>query len=179
MEFFRTERVDLRKDPTAMQRVREEAEKAKKVLSTSSTTTINLPFITTVKGEPKHMDMTLSRAQFNELTKDLVERTRGPVQQALSDAGIVASELGMVLLVGGSTRIPAVYEEVRRMTGKEPSRNLNPDECVALGAAVQGGKLGGALVAGSQAAEIILMDVTPLSLSIETVTAFISPMQGL
>ena len=169
MEFLRTERVDLRKDPTAMQRVRKEAEKAKKVLSTSSTTTINLPFITTVKGEPKHMDMTLSRAQFNELTKDLVERTRGPVQQALSDAGIAASELGMVLLVGGSTRIPAVYEEVRRMTGKEPSRNLNPDECVALGAAVQGGKLGGALVAGSQAAEIILMDVTPLSLSIETV----------
>lgn len=169
MEFLRTERVDLRKDPTAMQRVREEAEKAKKVLSTSSTTTINLPFITTVKGEPKHMEMTLSRAQFNELTKDLVERTRGPVQQALSDAGIAASELGMVLLVGGSTRIPAVYEEVRRMTGKEPSRNLNPDECVALGAAVQGGKLGGALVAGSQAAEIILMDVTPLSLSIETV----------
>ena len=169
MEFLRTERVDLRKDSTAMQRVREEAEKAKKVLSTSSTTTINLPFITTVKGEPKHMDMTLSRAQFDELTKDLVERTRGPVQQALSDAGIAASELGMVLLVGGSTRIPAVYEEVRRMTGKEPSRNLNPDECVALGAAVQGGKLGGALVAGSQAAEIILMDVTPLSLSIETV----------
>ena len=169
MEFLRTERVDLRKDPTAMQRVREEAEKAKKVLSTSSTTTINLPFITTVKGEPKHMDMTLSRAQFDELTKDLVERTRGPVQQALSDAGIAASELGMVLLVGGSTRIPAVYEEVRRMTGKEPSRNLNPDECVALGAAVQGGKLGGALVSGSQAAEIILMDVTPLSLSIETV----------
>ena len=169
MEFLRTERVDLRKDPTAMQRVREEAEKAKKVLSTSSTTTINLPFITTVKGEPKHMEMTLSRAQFDELTKDLVERTRGPVQQALSDAGIAASELGMVLLVGGSTRIPAVYEEVRRMTGKEPSRNLNPDECVALGAAVQGGKLGGALMAGSQAAEIILMDVTPLSLSIETV----------
>lgn len=169
MEFLRTERVDLRKDPTAMQRVREEAEKAKKVLSTSSTTTINLPFITTVKGEPKHMEMTLSRAQFDELTKDLVARTREPVQQALSDAGIAASELGMVLLVGGSTRIPAVYEEVRRMTGKEPSRNLNPDECVALGAAVQGGKLGGALMAGSQAAEIILMDVTPLSLSIETV----------
>lgn len=169
MEFLRTERVDLRKDPTAMQRVREEAEKAKKVLSTSSTTTINLPFITTVKGEPKHMEMTLSRAQFDELTKDLVERTRGPVQQALSDAGIAASDLGMVLLVGGSTRIPAVYEAVRRMTGKEPSRNLNPDECVALGAAVQGGKLGGALMAGSQAAEIILMDVTPLSLSIETV----------
>ena len=169
MEFLRTERIDLRKDATAMQRVREEAEKAKKVLSSSSTTSINLPFITTVKGEPKHMEMTLTRAKFNELTKDLVERTSGPVQQALSDAGISASDLGMVLLVGGSTRIPAVYDEVTRLTGKEPSRNLNPDECVALGAAVQGGKLGGALVAGSQAAEIILMDVTPLSLSIETV----------
>ena len=169
MEFLHKERIDLRKDATAMQRVREEAEKAKKVLSSSSTTSINLPFITTVKGEPKHMEMTLTRAKFNELTKDLVERTSGPVQQALSDAGISASELGMVLLVGGSTRIPAVYDEVTRLTGKEPSRNLNPDECVALGAAVQGGKLGGALVAGSQAAEIILMDVTPLSLSIETV----------
>lgn len=169
MEFLRAERIDLRKDATAMQRVREEAEKAKKVLSSSSTTSINLPFITTVKGEPKHMETTLTRAKFDELTKDLVERTRGPVQQALSDARIQASELGMVLLVGGSTRIPAVFEEVRRITGREPSRNLNPDECVALGAAVQGGKLGGALVAGSQAAEIILMDVTPLSLSIETV----------
>ena len=169
MEFLHKERIDLRKDATAMQRVREEAEKAKKVLSSSSTTSINLPFITTVKGEPKHMEMTLTRAKFNELTKDLVERTSGPVQQALSDAGISASDLGMVLLVGGSTRIPAVYDEVTRLTGKEPSRNLNPDECVALGAAVQGGKLGGALVAGSQAAEIILMDVTPLSLSIETV----------
>ncbi len=167
-EFLRTERIDLRKDATAMQRVREEAEKAKKVLSSSSSTSINLPFITTVKGEPKHMEMTLTRAKFDELTKDLVERTAGPVRQALSDAGITASDLGMVLLVGGSTRVPAVYEEVRRLTGKEPSRNLNPDECVALGAAVQGGKLGGALVAGSQAAEIILMDVTPLSLSIET-----------
>lgn len=169
LEFLRTERIDLRRDATAMQRVREEAEKAKKVLSSSSTTSINLPFITTVKGEPKHMEMTLTRAKFDELTRDLVERTRVPVQQALSDAGIQASELGMVLLVGGSTRVPAVFEEVRRITGKEPSRNLNPDECVALGAAVQGGKLGGALMTGSQAAEIILMDVTPLSLSIETV----------
>lgn len=169
LEFLRTERIDLRKDATAMQRVREEAEKAKKVLSSSSTTSINLPFITTVKGEPKHMEMTLTRAKFDELTRDLVERTRVPVQQALSDAGIQASDLGMVLLVGGSTRVPAVFEEVRRITGKEPSRNLNPDECVALGAAVQGGKLGGALMTGSQAAEIILMDVTPLSLSIETV----------
>lgn len=168
MEFLHTQRIDLRKDATAMQRVREEAEKAKKVLSSSSTTSINLPFITTVKGEPKHMEMTLTRAKFDELTRDLVERTRGPVQQALSDAGITVADLGMVLLVGGSTRMPSVYEEVTRITGREPSRNLNPDECVALGAAVQGGKLGGALVAGSSAAEIILMDVTPLSLSIET-----------
>ena len=168
MEFLHTQRIDLRKDATAMQRVREEAEKAKKVLSSSSTTSINLPFITMVKGEPKHMEMTLTRAKFDELTRDLVERTRGPVQQALSDAGITAADLGMVLLVGGSTRMPSVYEEVTRITGREPSRNLNPDECVALGAAVQGGKLGGTLVAGSSAAEIILMDVTPLSLSIET-----------
>lgn len=168
-EYQRAEKVDLRKDATAMQRVREEAEKAKKVLSSSSTTTINLPFITTVKGEPKHLEMTLTRARFDELTKDLVQRTAGPVNQALSDAGISASELGMVLLVGGSTRIPAVVEQVRKLTGKEPSHNLNPDECVALGAAVQGGKLGGALMVGSSAAEIVLMDVTPLSLGIETV----------
>ena len=168
-EFMRKEKIDLKKDATAMQRVREEAEKAKKVLSSSSTTSINLPFITTVKGEPKHMEISLTRAKFDELTKDLVQRTGGPVQQALNDAGLSTSELGMVLLVGGSTRIPAVVEEVRRLTGKEPSHSLNPDECVALGAAVQGGKLGGALVAGSSAAEIILMDVTPLSLGIETV----------
>ena len=141
-EFYRQQNVDLRKDNTAMQRVREEAEKAKKVLSSSSSTTINLPFITTVKGQPIHMEMNLTRAEFNEITKDLVE---------------------------SSTRVPAVVEEVRRITGKEPSHNLNPDECVALGAAVQGGKLGGAIVAGSSAAEIILMDVTPLSLGIETV----------
>lgn len=168
-EFYRQQNVDLRKDNTAMQRVREEAEKAKKVLSSSSSTTINLPFITTVKGQPVHMEMNLTRAEFNEITKDLVERTAIPVNQALSDAGICAAELGMVLLVGGSTRVPAVVDEVRRITGKEPSHNLNPDECVALGAAVQGGKLGGAIVAGSSAAEIILMDVTPLSLGIETV----------
>lgn len=167
-EFQRLERIDLRKDTAAMQRVREEAEKAKKVLSSSSTVNITLPFITTVKGEPKHMEMTLTRARFDELTHDLVERTSGPVTRALNDAGIIASELGMVLLVGGSTRIPAVVDEVRKLTGKEPSKTLNPDECVALGAAIQGGKLGGALMAGSNAAEIILMDVTPLSLSIET-----------
>lgn len=167
-EFQRLERIDLRKDTAAMQRVREEAEKAKKVLSSSSTVNITLPFITTVKGEPKHMEMTLTRARFDELTHDLVERTSGPVTRALNDAGIIASELGMVLLVGGSTRIPAVVDEVRKLTGKEPSKTLNPDECVALGAAIQGGKLGGTLMAGSNADEIILMDVTPLSLSIET-----------
>ncbi len=167
-EYRKTERIDLSKDATAMQRVREEAEKAKKALSTSATVEINLPFITTQRGEAKHLDMNITRAQFEELTADLVERTRGPVTQALSDAGISSGELGMVLLVGGSTRMPAVVEKVRQMTGKEPSKNLNPDECVALGAAVQGGKLGGQLVAGSAAAEIILMDVTPLSLSIET-----------
>ena len=161
--------VDLTNDRMAMQRLREEAEKAKKELSSAKQTDINLPFITTVKGQPVHMEMNLTRAEFNEITKDLVERTAIPVNQALSDAGISAAELGMVLLVGGSTRVPAVVEEVRRITGKEPSHNLNPDECVALGAAVQGGKLGGAIVAGSSAAEIILMDVTPLSLGIETV----------
>ena len=167
-EFNKAEHIDLTKDLTAMQRVREEAEKAKKVLSSSSSVIINLPFITTVKGEPRHMEMNLTRAKFNELTRDLVKRTAVPVKLALKDAGISAEDLGMVLLVGGSTRVPAVADEVRGLTGKEPSHNLNPDECVALGAAIQGGKIGGELVAGSSAAEIILMDVTPLSLGIET-----------
>lgn len=169
-EYKKQEKTDLSKDATAMQRVREEAEKAKKELSTASSVNINLPFITTVHGEPKHLDMNISRATFEELTNDLIERTVGPVTQALSDAGIATGELGMVLLVGGSTRMPAVAAKVRQLTGKEPSKNLNPDECVALGAAVQGGKLGGEqLMAGASAAELILMDVTPLSLSIETV----------
>ena len=167
-EFNKAEHIDLTKDLTAMQRVREEAEKAKKVLSSSSSVIINLPFITTVKGEPRHMEMNLTRAKFNELTRDLVKRTAVPVKLSLKDAGISAEDLGMVLLVGGSTRVPAVVDEVRVLTGKEPSHNLNPDECVALGAAIQGGKIGGELVAGSSAAEIILMDVTPLSLGIET-----------
>lgn len=167
-EFNKAEHIDLTKDLTAMQRVREEAEKAKKVLSSSSSVIINLPFITTVKGEPRHMEMNLTRAKFNELTRDLVKRTAVPVKLALKDASISAEDLGMVLLVGGSTRVPAVVDEVRVLTGKEPSHNLNPDECVALGAAIQGGKIGGELVAGSSAAEIILMDVTPLSLGIET-----------
>ena len=169
-EYRKQEKVDLSKDATAMQRVKEEAEKAKKELSTAVTVNINLPFITTAHGEAKHLDMNISRAAFEELTNDLVERTAGPVNQALSDAGISTGELGMVLLVGGSTRMPAVVAKVRQLTGKEPSKNLNPDECVALGAAAQGGKLGGEqLMAGSSAAELILMDVTPLSLSIETV----------
>lgn len=167
-EFKKQERVNLSKDPVALQRVREAAEDAKKVLSSQSVANINLPFITTVHGEPKHLEMEVTRALFDELTSDLVDRTEGPVRKVLEDAGVRASELGMVLLVGGSTRIPAVQEKVRRLTGKEPSRNLNPDECVALGAAVQGAKLGGAVTTGA-AADLILMDVTPLSLSIETV----------
>ncbi|MCD7805977.1 MAG: molecular chaperone DnaK, partial [Lachnospiraceae bacterium] len=168
-EYRRTEHVDLGKDMTASQRVRDEAEKAKIELSSAASVNINLPFITVVKDQPKHLEMTITRAKFEELTADLIRRTEGPVQQALSDAGITASQLGMVLLVGGSTRMPAVVSKVRQLTGKEPSRSLNPDECVAQGAAVQGGKLGGALVVGSNANELILMDVTPLSLSIETV----------
>lgn len=167
-EYKKQEKVDLSKDTTALQRVREEAEKAKKELSTATSVNINLPFIITVRGEAKHLDMQITRAQFEELTRDLIERTAAPVTQALSDASISTGELGMVLLVGGSTRMPAVAQKVRQLTGKEPSKNLNPDECVALGAAVQGGKLGGQLMAGSAAAELILMDVTPLSLSIET-----------
>lgn len=168
-EFKKKEKIDLTRDASAMQRVREEAEKAKIALSTATTVNINLPFITTVRGEAKHLDMNLTRAEFEELTNDLVERTAGPVIQALNDASVSTGELGMVLLVGGSTRMPSVSQKVRQLTGQEPSKNLNPDECVALGAAVQGSKLGGQLVAGSAAAEIILMDVTPLSLSIETV----------
>ena len=166
--FKKQEKVNLAKDPVALQRVREAAEEAKKNLSSQMITTINLPFITTVRNEPKHLEMEVTRSLFNELTKDLVDRTEEPVRRALSDAGVSASELGMVLLVGGSTRIPAVQEKVRHLTGKEPSRNMNPDECVAIGAAIQGGKLGGEITTGT-AAELILMDVTPLSLSVETV----------
>lgn len=163
-EFKKTEGIDLSKDQTAMQRVKEEAEKAKKELSSSMTVQVNLPFIAVGNDGPKHMDITLTRAKFEELTADLIEQTAGPVHQALSDAGISTNELYMVLLVGGSTRMPAVSEKVRQLTGKEPSKNMNPDECVALGAAIQGGKIAGE--AGLN--EILLMDVTPLSLSIET-----------
>ena len=167
-EFRKKEKINLAKDPVAFHRVREAAEEAKKTLSAQSIVTVNLPFITTVHGEPKHLEVEVTRAIFDEITRDLVERTEIPVRKVLEDAGVKTSELGMVLLVGGSTRIPAVQEKVRRLTGKEPSHNLNPDECVALGAAVQGAKLGGLTTTGA-AADLILMDVTPLSLSIETV----------
>ena len=163
-EFKSKEGVDLSGDKMAMQRLKEAAEKAKKELSAATTTNINLPFITATADGPKHFDMDLTRAKFDELTHDLVEKTAEPVQRALSDAGITASELGQVLLVGGSTRIPAVQDKVKALTGHEPSKSLNPDECVAIGAAIQGGKLAGDAGAG----EILLLDVTPLSLSIET-----------
>ncbi len=163
-EFRRMEGIDLSGDKMAMQRLKEAAEKAKKELSSAATTNINLPFITATAEGPKHFDMNLSRAKFDELTSDLVERTVVPVQRALSDAGITASELGKVLLVGGSTRIPAVQDKVKQLTGKEPSKSLNPDECVAIGASIQGGKLAG----DSGAGDILLLDVTPLTLSIET-----------
>ena len=162
--FKQQEGVDLSTDKMALQRLKEAAEKAKKELSSATTTNINLPFITATAEGPKHFDMNLTRAKFDELTHDLVERTTTPVQNALRDAGITASELGQVLLVGGSTRIPAVQEKVKMLTGKEPSKTLNPDECVAIGASVQGGKLAGDAGAG----DILLLDVTPLSLSIET-----------
>ena len=163
-DFKSKEGVDLSTDKMALQRLKEAAEKAKKELSSATTTNINLPFITATSEGPKHFDMNLTRAKFDELTRDLVDKTAEPVRRALSDAGITAADLGQVLLVGGSTRIPAVQEEVKRLTGKEPSKSLNPDECVALGASVQGGKLAGDAGAG----DILLLDVTPLSLSIET-----------
>ena len=163
-EFKRTEGVDLSNDKMALQRLKEAAEKAKKELSSATTTNINLPFITATAEGPKHFDMNLTRAKFDELTHDLVEKTAETVRRALSDAGLTASDLGQVLLVGGSTRIPAVQDKVRQLTGKEPSKALNPDECVALGASIQGGKLSGEAGAG----DILLLDVTPLSLSIET-----------
>ena len=168
-QFKKTEGINLSKDTAALQRLKEEAEKAKKELSSCMTTNINLPFLAMAKDGPHHMDIQLSRSKFEELTKDLIERTVIPVENAIHDAGLTKSQIDMVLLVGGSTRIPAVQDKVRTLMVKEPSRNVNPDECVAIGAAVQAGKLGGQLMAGSAASEMILMDVTPLSLSIETV----------
>ena len=163
-EFKKQEGVDLSNDKMALQRLKEAAEKAKKELSSATTTNINLPFITATSEGPKHFDMNLTRAKFDELTHDLVEKTAIPVQNAMKDAGLTNADIGQVLLVGGSTRVPAVQEKVRMLTGKEPSKSLNPDECVALGASIQGGKLAGDAGAG----EILLLDVTPLSLSIET-----------
>ena len=163
-EFKKAEGVDLSTDKMALQRLKEAAEKAKKELSTSTTTNINLPFITATAEGPKHLDMTLTRAKFDELTHDLIERTAVPVQNALKDAGITASELGKVLLVGGSTRMINAQEKVKELTGKEPSKSINPDEGVAIGASIQGGKLSGESGAG----DVLLLDVTPLSLSIET-----------
>ena len=163
-EFKKAEGVDLSGDKMAMQRLKEAAEKAKKELSSAMTTNINLPFITATAEGPKHFDMNLTRARFDELTRDLVDKTAIPVQNAMKDAGLNYSDLGQVLLVGGSTRIPAVQDKVRALTGKEPSKSLNPDECVAIGASIQGGKLAGDAGAG----DILLLDVTPLSLSIET-----------
>ena len=163
-EFKKAEGIDLSGDKMAMQRLKEAAEKAKKELSSATTTNINLPFITANQDGPKHFDMNLTRAKFDELTADLVDRTKGPVNTALADAGLTAAELDKVLLVGGSTRIIAVQEEVKRLTGKEPFKGINPDECVAIGACIQGGKLAGDAGAG----DILLLDVTPLTLSIET-----------
>ena len=169
-EFKKEHRIDITRDFSAMQRIREATEQAKKELSTSEITNIVLPYLTQAKGEPLHLETSLTRAKFQELIWDLVERTAGPVQSALSDAGVKTSELGRILLVGGSTRIPAVQDKVKALTGKEPSKNINPDECVAMGAAILGSTLQGqSLVAAGTGKDLLLLDVTPLSLSIETV----------
>ena len=171
-EFKAAEGVDLSQDKMALQRLKEAAEKAKKQLSSATTTDINLPFITATAEGPKHLDMKLSRAKFEEITSDLTERTAVPVQNSMKDAGLSNSDLGKVLLVGGSTRMPVVQEKVKQLTGKEPSKNLNPDECVALGAAVQGGKMSGE----AGASDVLLLDVTPLTLSIETLGGVATPL---
>lgn len=168
-EFKKQEKIKLEKDITAMQRVREAAENAKKALSSSESYIINLPYIATKKDQPIHLEMNITRTMFQSLTKDLIDKTEVPVKNALSDAGLVPGDIDRVLLVGGSTRMPAVENKVRSLLGKEPNKRLNPDECVALGAAIQGGKLSYEMVTSSAAADIILMDVTPLSLSIETI----------
>ncbi|MCD8132353.1 MAG: molecular chaperone DnaK [Clostridiales bacterium] len=171
-KFHSKEGIRLEKDPVAMKRIVEEAEKAKIALSTATEIDINLPYIATGRSGPVHLELRLTRAKFEELTRDLTDSTVGPVQTAMADAGVGPADLGKVLLVGGSTRIPAVQEKVRQLLGQEPSKNLNPDECVALGAAIQGGKLAG----DSNLNEILLMDVTPLTLSIETVGGVATPL---
>ena len=171
-EFKKQEGVDLSTDKMAMQRLKDAAEKAKKELSSATTTEINLPFITATADGPKHFDMNLTRAKFEELISDLVDKTAIPVQNAMRDAGLQNSDLGTVLLVGGSTRIPCVQDKVRELTGHEPSKNINPDECVAIGAAIQGGKLAGDAGAG----DVLLLDVTPLTLSIETMGGIATPL---
>ena len=171
-EFKKAEGVDLSQDKMALQRLKEAAEKAKKELSAATTTNINLPFITATQDGPKHLDMTLTRAKFDELTSDLTARTAAPVQNAMKDAGITNNDLGKVLLVGGSTRMICAQDEVKKLTGKEPSKTLNPDECVAIGAAVQGGKLAGDAGAG----DVLLLDVTPLTLGIETLGGVATPL---
>ena len=171
-EFKAAEGVDLSQDKMALQRLKEAAEKAKKELSSATTTDINLPFITATAEGPKHLDMKLSRAKFEEITADLTERTAVPVQNSMKDAGLSNADLGKVLLVGGSTRMPVAQEKVKQLTGKEPSKNLNPDECVALGAAVQGGKMSGE----EGASDVLLLDVTPLTLSIETLGGVATPL---
>ncbi len=171
-EFKKTEGIDLSGDKMAMQRLKEAAEKAKKELSAATTTNINLPFITATQDGPKHLDMTLTRAKFDELTAELTARTDVPVKNAMKDAGVTNADLGKVLLVGGSTRMICAQDEVKKLTGKEPSKTLNPDECVAIGAAVQGGKLAGDAGAG----DVLLLDVTPLTLSIETLGGVATPL---
>ena len=171
-EFKKAEGIDLSSDKMAMQRLKEAAEKAKKELSAATTTNINLPFITATQEGPKHLDMNLTRAKFDELTSELTARTAIPVQNAMRDAGVVNADLGKVLLVGGSTRMICAQEEVKKLTGKEASKTLNPDECVAIGAAVQGGKLAGDAGAG----DVLLLDVTPLTLSIETLGGVATPL---
>ena len=170
-EFKTKEGIDLSADKMAMQRIKEAAEKAKKELSSATTTNVNLPYITATAEGPKHLDVTLSRAKFDELTHDLVDATLIPVQNALKDAGLSASDLDKVLLVGGSTRIPAVQDEVKKITGKDPFKGINPDECVAIGACIQGGKL-----SGDESVDIILVDVTPLTLGIETAGGVATPL---
>lgn len=171
-EFKKKEGVDLSGDKMAMQRLKEAAEKAKKELSSATTTNINLPFITATADGPKHFDMDLSRAKFEDLIRDLVDRAAIPVQNAMRDAGLTNADLGKVLLVGGSTRVPCVQDKARQLTGHEPSKSLNPDECVAIGAAIEGGKLSGDAGAG----DILLLDVTPLTLSIETMGGISTPL---